>query len=431
MNAFDIAPFSPLASAWVMVIAQLVRILIDDPRDSLEMMLAIIGVSMYYFSGLGLIYIAGVDNVVGIVFSFIVIADILRAIFAGSQVIPLQRTITYSSIREYGVDRFVFFFLLLWASFSGLFIGYGGGKFLSLFLFTVPYAVSLIFFERILSYGVGRKVVVWLLALYVFMTVVYLAFYWSGFGRMIILGYVLVPILLASHYMDVKFRAWFVVLISPVASFVSHFSRYGSVSDVSDLTLGSAAHHIAVTSDAFQYYYSGLMYTSDSFLDQYLLFLFNWVPRDMWPDKPIGAGWSSVGEMYGRAGYGEGYSQSLGFIGEQVYLLGPWFLVGLFVMIATLIVLRFFLIHASKGYVLPVILFDVSLMAYFWGGMASVGSRLWFALIPVLFYIQIVDRISVRRQGLYASDSFLLGDLRTNGTTQEKIRDDSGYERQG
>lgn len=134
-----------------------------------------------------------------------------------------------------------------------------------------------------------------------------------------------------------------------------------------------------------------------AWFDQWLLLMGNWVPRDLWLDKPIGLGYAAVDDWIGREGFSDGYSISLGFIGEQYYLLGELYWLGIILAFATLVVLRDVVRKVSRGYVAPLIMFDVNLMSYVWGGGATFGSRLFFFLIPTILFIVMVDRIKLPR----------------------------------
>jgi hypothetical protein len=115
-----------------------------------------------------------------------------------------------------------------------------------------------------------------------------------------------------------------------------------------------------------------------------LLLFFNWVPRDFWPDKPIGLGWASVDEWYDRSLYSPGFTVSLGMYGEQIYLLGSYFLVGIAIVLLTLLAVRSAIAFIARGSYAPLVAYDVSLISYIWGGGALMGTRVWFAVLPML-----------------------------------------------
>jgi len=286
---------------------------------------------------------------------------------------------------------------------SGLFIvGDGSLRALS---FMMPYGISIVIFERLLQRNVRIYTVLMILFFYVLAVGLYVAVYWSGFGRIVIGTFVLMPVFLANAYRDIRLRAWQIVLFAPAALYVAQGSRYGQITNSEQLFIGSAGHHLIITSDIARKIGSADYNSWASFLDQYSLLFFNWVPRAFWSGKPLGAGWLSVEDVYGRTGYSDGYTQSLGFIGEQYYLLGSGYIFGLLIVIVTLLLLRRFVVWLSDGYLTPVIIFDVNIISYLWGGAATFGSRVWFFLIPTLIFIFVTERFS--SQGRYKRPSLV------------------------
>ena len=51
---------------------------------------------------------------------------------------------------------------------------------------------------------------------------------------------------------------------------------------------------------------------------------------------------------------------------------------------------------------MPLLIFDLNLVSYFWGGMSIFGSRLWVLLIPSLIFLILqysLDQLYKKRKG--------------------------------
>jgi hypothetical protein len=258
--------------------------------------------------------------------------------------------------------------------------------FFSRIAFMAPFSVSLIFFEQVLR-SRARFVSLSLLCSYVLVIAIYVAYFWSGFGRLVIASFVLMPVLLATRYLSLPLRLWHAILISPVAMALSHISRYGDFGDPAEWTKGSAGHHIELSMALSATDVSDFLGGFERWIGQMSLLLLNWVPREFWPSKPIGLGSSSVDDWIGRMRYGEGYSVSLGFVGEQLYLLGDFFLIGVIASFGLLLICRVLIINMSGSFVAPLVAFDINLISYLWGGNATYGSRVWFFVAPMLLFV--------------------------------------------
>lgn len=252
--------------------------------------------------------------------------------------------------------------------------------------FMAPFALSLIFFEQVLR---SRPLVlgVLLLGAYAVVIAVYVAFFWSGFGRLVIASFVLMPVLLAVRYLRLPVFIWQAMAISPPIMALSHLSRYGEVGNPGVWTQGSAGHHIELSMMLARTDVSDFLGGLERWFSQLILMLLNWFPRELWPNKPVGIGASSVDDWIGREGYGDGYSVSLGFVGEQLYLLGDFFLLGVFASLLVFLLCRFIVVASSGSFIAPVIVFDVNLLGFLWGGSATFGSRVWFCVAPMLLLV--------------------------------------------
>lgn len=280
--------------------------------------------------------------------------------------------------------------MLISSSVGGSFIHADGSSFVGIFAFTVPFAVSLIFFERIVSSNLINLTKAYaMIFVYAVVIFIYILLYWSGFGRIMIAAYILMPLLILDRYRDFGLRPWQAALAAPFLLALSHLSRYGDWGETKDLAGGSASHHLTLTLDLLKNPVYEHLGGINRFFEQYTLLFLNWFPRDSWPGKPLSLGYKSVDEWIGRTGYGDGYSISLGMYGEQLYLLGPASILSIMLLLATIIVLRRIVVALSRDYEAPSLVFDICLISYVWGGAATFGSRAWFFIVPMLATIAI------------------------------------------
>ena len=128
----------------------------------------------------------------------------------------------------------------------------------------------------------------------------------------------------------------------------------------------------------------------ECFLDQYLLMFFIHIPRNL-VIKPFPIGFWAVDVMFERnnsqTGVDKEFSISLGFIGENMLMLGEKFYIWINFCFVKIIILRRLVSYLSFNSIVPLLIFDLNLVSYFWGGMSIFGSRLWVLLIPSLIFL--------------------------------------------
>ncbi|WP_168184260.1 hypothetical protein [Thioclava sp. F42-5] len=268
--------------------------------------------------------------------------------------------------------------------------------------FTVPFACAVAFFEHFLRSNPPKSRVLFSLLFFLITIFIYAVHFWSGYGRIVIGTYAIVPMFIAHQYLYIKIRPVFVAISAPFFLMIAFLSRHGSGSTSPSIGAGSASDHLFRTaqlwSDPSCISSSGF----DAWLGQASLLFFSWVPRFLWSSKPLGVGYISVDQWLGREGYGKGFSISLGFIGEQIYLLCDQYWIGIICSFALIVICRFFVRNFSIGYAGPLVCLDVSLVSYFWGGQATFGSRVWFFVVPCIIATFLISRFR-RRTRISAS----------------------------
>ena len=373
----------------IIVALLITRTIVRGYTNSLNLTIAVSTIFLFAYPSVAINSLYNID-VLPTLFVFIVFTDVLLlADKKFSKFVRHKRFKKYDSVLKN--DLRIFSALIVWCSFAGIFIDASG--FAGLFSFLIPFGVSLVFLEKMIFQNPTKRFGFLLIAIYLFVIYLYMVFQWSGYGRLVIGAFILLPLLIVQAKLDLGIRPVFIALVAPGALYLAQILRYGAIEGASQIFIGSAGHHLIVSSDVMKgrdLLHSGGV---DAFISQFLLFFFNWIPRDFWPDKPIGVGLWSVDIMYGRNKFGAEYSQSIGFFGEQFLYLGSFFWIGLIIMLVTLVLVRISLAKISFGFVTPLVLFDVNLISYFWGGAATFGSRLWFVLIPAILTIYILSTL--------------------------------------
>lgn len=253
------------------------------------------------------------------------------------------------------------------------------------FVFNMPFACSLILFEKFCRTARLRTIYL-MIGLYMAAIAFYMSFYWSGYGRIVIGSYLLLPLLIAHHWRDIGLRVWPLVLLGPVAVYYANSVRDDAAA-LDNLHVGSVAAHMALTRQIYDNMDFSVPLGWGSYWDQWLLIFLQWVPQAVWTSKPVGIGREYVevsGLQYVTL---PGHSVAMGYAGELWFYLGPAAWVAGLITFATLTLTRLTLRALALGFIAPVIAFEVFLITYVWGGMASFGGRMAFMVAPMLLLL--------------------------------------------
>lgn len=275
-------------------------------------------------------------------------------------------------------------------------------KIISVFVFLVPYSILLYNFESECMDRAfqGKKPSASLFFAILSVVIFYALFHWSGFGRLELAAFFIIPAFIYVAYSKTKVSNLYIALSAPLILYIMQATRYENVDSIEKFLVGSAGHHLEVTNSIKnnpQIFGMGDWY---EYFQQFSLFFFNWFPREWWAEKPLGAGLTTVESIFGRTGVSSGYSHSVGFLGEPMYYLGLFYSVGFLISLLTFICLLKFVRKLSSGYRGPEIIVYAYMMTYFWGGYASVGARIWFILFPFLLctYLYGFNRFYLERR---------------------------------
>lgn len=365
---------------------QIGRVILDEKIGSLKLVLFTCTLFIFSLPGVTISFIYGVDHSQTF-FAYILFSDLLL-LGNRKEVNKIQHRVYAVSKRSYSRNSGILLAILAWCSVSSLILPQG--KLLNLLAFLVPYSISLVVFEATLLTGATRRqAALWLIG-YLLTLGVYSFVVWDGFGRLVVASLLMAPFLVAFTQLNVWPRLWWLMLAAPFTLIASQLVRYEDIEDIETALVGSAGHHYVVTNDILGFNLYRAPEGLSAFFEQYLLLFTNWIPRDWWAEKPVGIGLSSVDAIYGRKGFDEGYSHSIGFLGELYFTLGSWFLLGFALLVITVILLEKIVSKFDRDSSVPLVVLQINMISYFWGGMATMGSRLWFMLIPVMFMVWLV-----------------------------------------
>jgi hypothetical protein len=265
-------------------------------------------------------------------------------------------------------------------------------------VFTGFVALALVHLERLHWARAGALLRWAALVIYAAVIGIYAALLWDGFGRIVIISFLLLPVLISARYKLFRLGPLLLMAAGGLLVFVGRVLRFGVSEGISGIAVDSGATHLILSSELLA---STAKSTSGtSLFEQFQLFFLNWAPREVWPGKPININSLFVDSYIGRGGLSEEHSTALGFFGEQIYLAGDmWLLTALVAAIMTMAV-RAFIARVAQPYYASVIAYDVWLVTLFWGGMASFAARAWFAVIPLVAYVLLLKNWEVRRRAL-------------------------------
>lgn len=256
------------------------------------------------------------------------------------------------------------------------------------FLFSI---LLLILLFSVTARGQAMPVLIALYLLLVGFILLYAALFWSGFGRLVLAGTLIVPTLLIIRRLQIPFGKYvFLVFCAaggvlgtllriPNATFGSVLRASLSDSNVGPLVLGQSFIERAR---------NGVMTDWSGWLDQVILLGLAVWPRDWWREKPLGFGAAWVADNMGPGYWGHSIAST--FMGEHIYYLGlGWGLAA--AVAAVVLIARIYNALMSSRYLFGLggYLVAVYLPTFYWGGMASFATRFWTGLVPLAIMLAV------------------------------------------
>jgi hypothetical protein len=221
---------------------------------------------------------------------------------------------------------------------------------------------------------------------------------WSGFGRTVTFGILLVGVLYLIYACGIKVSKFAFALIPAAGSLllvgrksIDEFSFSGAAED------SAIAPYRLVSS--FLEMNETIGNNISGFIDQVLFVFFVWVPRAVWPSKPFGFGYQYVVDNL-EAYADSGHSIASTLIGDHLYYLGWWGLAtGALMAYAVARLCRF----ASSTKLFDghgVVILACLMMVLVWGGMTSFSARLLSPLLTLspLIVLHLLKRLLKSRR---------------------------------
>lgn len=258
--------------------------------------------------------------------------------------------------------------------------------------FHASWAISLIHLERLHAATQSKVMRLGGVAIVVAAVLIYSVTFWSGYGRLILSTFALAPVLLTVHYRT--FRLPMLAFAGFAASlvFLGRIIRFGVGDGIAGLADDSGASPLTLTQGFWDA--EGIVAWNEPFWHQWALLFLNWFPRAWWHDKPVGINYTLVDALWGRMGLGEEHSTAVSFLGEQVFLHSYLWPASTALLVLILVFLTWLIVKFTMPYFSPVIVFQSWMITFFWGGMATYGSRVWFSLVPMVIYLYVLRRFA-------------------------------------
>jgi hypothetical protein len=352
------------------------------------LILLIILIMLFLIPSIG-IYFYKQQDLTHILFIFLLCFDLFQKFFDK----PTSDFLISKKEKLSKKDLIIYFMLSFW-SILGPFLFGQGNSLIGMTTFMFPFAVSLIYLEKIMKILKTPIYGGFFLFYHFLFTIIWLSNHWWGMGRLFLFYIILSPVIIYFHYCKIAIKRLLVFACCPLALFTLQFSRYKQFS-FENFLIGSAGYHLELTNMVYstQYFIESKW---NIFFNEYILMFLILFPRDYWPSKPFPIGWWAVEVLFGNirgdsSGIIGEFSISMGFIGENMLMLGNEFYIGLIFSVLSIIILRKIIFYLSFRSIVPIVIFDLCLASYFWGGVAIFGARLWVTLIPVLLLLLIIN----------------------------------------
>lgn len=229
---------------------------------------------------------------------------------------------------------------------------------------------------------------------------VYVAFFWSEFGRLVIAGVVLVPTLVLCYRLQLNAMKLPLLAGMGVGGLAGSLLRIegASLSNIAASALQDSAVGPILTAQSIMDRvapYADLRVRE--WLDQLVLFFVGVFPRAWWPEKPFGFGYQYVVDNFTQSYIDAGHSIAATFMGEHIYYLqSPLFVFGTTMALAMVFGLftlcqKLFRLNGAGG-----LLVCIYLPTFYWGGWASFAQRFLFGFaifMIIVFSVTLTRRV--------------------------------------
>lgn len=345
-------------------------------------------IHMMFFLGYSVfIFLPSILNwyYLGVSFDLFFMTSLVSSLF-----IFLTRKTIVKKFINYGVFPRIMFFVLCFVFIVLSFLNLGG--FIAPFIAFLIVLLSLCFKQ-----GEIKKNSIYLFVL-IFFFAVYLKFSWSGFGRTVVIGWLLLALLQFAYSTGYKVNKYaFSLLPGLGATLFSDRDIFKLEFTGFENALNDSAYAPYRLASTFIEHFNQRGFDTFGFLDQILFTFFVYIPRTIWPSKPYGFGFEYTVRHLDSYLVDAGHSIASTLIGDHIYYLGY------FGLITSLIVFSVIALATNALYRIKglngngVLVFSASMMVLVWGGMTSFSARVALPSIVFVLLFTLFRRFLTRR----------------------------------
>ncbi|MDX3897797.1 hypothetical protein [Pasteurella multocida] len=214
--------------------------------------------------------------------------------------------------------------------------------------------------------------------------IIYSIFFWSGFGRLVLVGNIIFPLLYWLKFSRFKIGNSIIFIFSIIIGSLMSLLRFENESLTLDLLLKDSAvgpfilsYGMFSAKDYYQIDLSGLS-------EQIQLMFFAFTPRALWTDKPIGFGRLYVDKEMDTTIFSDSHSIAALIFGDYYFFLSKYWLIGIILFSVFIILFYRFLNHKLVSINHVALIYLPTLI---WGGMASFGARFSTGAMAILILL--------------------------------------------
>ena len=256
----------------------------------------------------------------------------------------------------------------------------GLGEYLTSFFAFCIFLLSLCFIQN----KIKNNILFFFIFFLVFCS--YIIFSWSGFGRTVLFGWLLLALLQFLYSINISINKYIFGLLPGLsATLLSSRNVFNlNFSGFEDALNDSAYGPYRLASEFIDIFNKkGIDFLG--FFDQVLFTFFIFIPRSIWSDKPYGFGFEYTVHNLDASLVDAGHSIASTLIGEHLYYLGYLGILTSLIIFYIIAVLTNVLYRIKGLNGNGVLLFSASMMVLVWGGMTSFAARV--ALPTIIFLI--------------------------------------------
>lgn len=221
---------------------------------------------------------------------------------------------------------------------------------------------------------------------------------WSGFGRVVVLGWLILALLQFAYANSFSVNK-FVFGLLPGLSASLITSR-----DLLKIKFSGFEH--ALYDSAYGPYRLAASFIDNfknngidfnGFLDQIIFTFFVFVPRVIWQNKPNGFGYEYTVRHLDQYLADAGHSIASTLIGDHIYFLGYWGVLSaliIFYLIAKVVNFLYKIKFLNGN---AVLLVSASMMVLVWGGMTSFSARVALPSIVFIIVLVVLNRFFIKK----------------------------------